>query len=196
MPFRFVALTLNLLVFCTIADHVPVLRLSLTTENTFTVGYWPSISGLFFHIFLLIAGVLAFNFFPSPLKVHLPLYQWSFRTLLSYFLAIAGVFALHFLRLKIFTSVAVCRTLVMCGWLKRISSWAISGNSCQIIKRYPCSLSVDNQLLFILICSSVPDPDPHVFGPPGSGSTSQRYGSGSFSHHAKIVRKTLITSIL
>jgi hypothetical protein len=40
-----------------------------------------------------------------------------------------------------------------------------------------------------------PDPpDPHVFGPPGSGSTSQRYGSGSgpFYHHAKIVRKTLI----
>jgi hypothetical protein len=37
---------------------------------------------------------------------------------------------------------------------------------------------------------SVPDPDPpdpHVFGPPGSGSTSQRYGSGSgsFYHHAK-----------
>ena len=27
-----------------------------------------------------------------------------------------------------------------------------------------------------------PDPpDPHVFGPPGSGSTSQRYGSGSGS---------------
>jgi hypothetical protein len=23
------------------------------------------------------------------------------------------------------------------------------------------------------------DPDPHVFGPPGSGSTSHRYGSGS-----------------
>jgi hypothetical protein len=51
----------------------------------------------------------------------------------------------------------------------------------------------------------VPDPDPdppdpHVFGPPGSGSTSQRYGSGSgsgsFYHHAKIVRKTLIPSIL
>jgi hypothetical protein len=32
---------------------------------------------------------------------------------------------------------------------------------------------------------SVVDPDPHVFGPPGSGSTSQRYGSGfgSFYHH-------------
>ncbi len=40
------------------------------------------------------------------------------------------------------------------------------------------------------------DPDPHVFGPPGSGSgsTSHRYGSGSFYHHAKIVRKTLIPS--
>ncbi len=45
-----------------------------------------------------------------------------------------------------------------------------------------------------------PDPDPHVFGPPGSGSTSPRYGSGygsgSFYHHAKIVRKTLIPTIL
>jgi hypothetical protein len=43
--------------------------------------------------------------------------------------------------------------------------------------------------------SSVADPDPpdpHVFGPSGSGSTSQRYGSGSFYHYAKIVRKTLI----
>jgi hypothetical protein len=39
-----------------------------------------------------------------------------------------------------------------------------------------------------------PNPDPldrHVFGLPGSGSTSQRYGSGSgsFYHHAKIVKK-------
>ncbi len=39
-----------------------------------------------------------------------------------------------------------------------------------------------------------------VFGPPGSGSgsTSQRNGSGSgsFYHQAKIVRKTLISTIL
>jgi hypothetical protein len=28
------------------------------------------------------------------------------------------------------------------------------------------------------------------------GSTSQRYGSGSFYYHAKIVRKTLIPSVL
>ncbi len=39
--------------------------------------------------------------------------------------------------------------------------------------------------------SSVVDPDPYVFGLPGSGSVSQRYGSGSvsFYHQAKIVRK-------
>jgi hypothetical protein len=59
----------------------------------------------------------------------------------------------------------------------------------------------------VTVTGSVPDldpdpPDPHVFGPPGSGSTIQRYGSGSgsgpgsFYHHAKIGRKTLIPSIL
>ncbi len=45
-----------------------------------------------------------------------------------------------------------------------------------------------------LAYTSVADPDPHVFGPPVSGSTSLRYGS--FYHHAKIVRKTLIPTIL
>ncbi len=53
----------------------------------------------------------------------------------------------------------------------------------------------------LIVSGSVVDPDPdppdpHVFGPPGSGSTSQRYGSGSFYHPAKIVRKTLIPTIL
>jgi hypothetical protein len=48
--------------------------------------------------------------------------------------------------------------------------------------------------------SSVADPDPsdpYVFGPPGSGSARQRYGSGSgsFYHQAKIVRKTLIPTV-
>jgi hypothetical protein len=33
-------------------------------------------------------------------------------------------------------------------------------------------------------------PDPYVFGPHGSGSISQRYGSGSSYYQAKIVRKT------
>jgi hypothetical protein len=39
-----------------------------------------------------------------------------------------------------------------------------------------------------------PDPeDPDVLGPPESGS--QRYGSGSFYHQEKIVRKTLIPTV-
>jgi hypothetical protein len=57
----------------------------------------------------------------------------------------------------------------------------------------------------VLLSVADPDtPDPRVFGPRGSGSTSLRYGSGSgscsgsrsFYHHAKIVRKTLIPPIL
>ncbi len=41
-----------------------------------------------------------------------------------------------------------------------------------------------------------PDPpDPHVFGPPGSGFISQRYGSGSFDHKANIARKALISTV-
>ncbi len=48
---------------------------------------------------------------------------------------------------------------------------------------------------FVEIDGSVPDPDPpdpNVFGPPGSGSTIQMYGSGSgsFYHEAKKVKKT------
>jgi hypothetical protein len=57
-------------------------------------------------------------------------------------------------------------------------------------QHFPCCPSY----LFIL-CSSVADPDPnqdpdpYVFGPPGSGfgSIIQRYASGSFYHQAKIV---------
>ncbi len=44
-----------------------------------------------------------------------------------------------------------------------------------------------------------PDPpDPHVLGHPGSGSISQRYGSGSgsFYYEAKKVRKTWISTVL
>ncbi len=41
-------------------------------------------------------------------------------------------------------------------------------------------------------------PDLYAFGPPRSGSVSQRYGSGSgsFYHQAKIVWKTLIPTVL
>jgi hypothetical protein len=52
----------------------------------------------------------------------------------------------------------------------------------------------------ILVIASVVDPDPYVFGPPGSasGSVSHKYGSGSgsFHHEAKIVRKALISTVL
>ncbi len=46
--------------------------------------------------------------------------------------------------------------------------------------------------------SSVADPDPQIFGPPGSGSVSvgERYASGSFYHQTKILRKTLIPTVL
>jgi hypothetical protein len=50
--------------------------------------------------------------------------------------------------------------------------------------------SGSESLLVPYALGSVADPDPpepHVFGPPGSGS---------FYHHAKIVRKTLIPTIL
>jgi hypothetical protein len=61
-------------------------------------------------------------------------------------------------------------------------------------------LSVDVDPAVVLTSVADPDPpDPHVFGPIGSGTTSQRNGSGScsgsgsgsFHHHAKIVRKIL-----
>jgi hypothetical protein len=55
------------------------------------------------------------------------------------------------------------------------------------------------------VADPAPDPnpdqsDPYVFGPPRSASISKRYGSGSgsgsFYHQAKIVRKTLIHTVL
>jgi hypothetical protein len=53
-----------------------------------------------------------------------------------------------------------------------------------------CYETVVSSLFFLLVNLSVADPapyNPYVFGPPGSGSVSQRYGSGSFYHQAKIV---------
>ncbi len=58
--------------------------------------------------------------------------------------------------------------------------------------RLPSLLASSDQAVSQVLPSSVPDP--HVFGPPGSGSISQR--SGSFYHQAKIVRKTLISTVL
>jgi hypothetical protein len=53
-----------------------------------------------------------------------------------------------------------------------------------------CNIEYNLKIL-ALNYTSVADPDPHVFGPSESIS-----GSGSFYHHAKIVRKTLIPTIL
>ncbi len=55
-----------------------------------------------------------------------------------------------------------------------------------------CNVYVSNVPASVAVPDPNPDlhpPDPHVFGPLGSGS-------GSFYHHAKIVRKTLIPTIL
>jgi hypothetical protein len=38
--------------------------------------------------------------------------------------------------------------------------------------------------------------DPDVLGPPGSGSVSKMFGSGTFYHQLKIERKTLIPTVL
>ncbi len=43
-------------------------------------------------------------------------------------------------------------------------------------------------ILLYLFSDWDPDPeDPHVFGPPGSGSFSQSYGSGSFPFLIKVL---------
>ncbi len=50
----------------------------------------------------------------------------------------------------------------------------------------------------MFVFTGVADPDAYVIGPPGSGagSISTRYGSGSFYNQAKIVRKTLVPTVL
>ncbi len=62
----------------------------------------------------------------------------------------------------------------------------------------PCEQTFSHlKLLMRINQGSGPDPqDPEVLGPPGFGSVSQRYGSGSFHHQAKIVRKTAISTVL
>ncbi len=61
-----------------------------------------------------------------------------------------------------------------------------------------CSAVIITLILLVLIrvADLDPNPDPHFFGPPGSGfgSIIQMYGSGfgSFYHQAKIARNTFI----
>jgi hypothetical protein len=51
--------------------------------------------------------------------------------------------------------------------------------------KYSEIININNYLPFLSLITSVADPDPYVFGPPGS-----------FYHEAKIVRKRLIPTVL
>ncbi len=84
--------------------------------------------------------------------------------------------------------------------LKPFHFFLIEVSPCSFYHTNTCQYNFDCLKIFFLI-TSVPDPDPSdpfVFGSPrsGSGSISQRYVSGSFYHQAKIVRKTLIPTVL
>ncbi len=60
-------------------------------------------------------------------------------------------------------------------------------------------LATQREVRMPSLSDSVPDPDPpdpHAFGSLGSGSINQIYGSGSLYYHAKLVRKTLIPTVL
>ncbi len=60
-----------------------------------------------------------------------------------------------------------------------------------------CEEILSFEVLDDIFCGSVADPDPYVFGPPGSRSISTMYGSGSGSfYQAKTVRKALIPTVL
>ncbi len=63
-----------------------------------------------------------------------------------------------------------------------------------ILKKYCFRLEKSSKIVF----GSVGYPDPDVSEPPGSGneSFSMRYGSESFYHEAKIVRKTFTPPVL
>ncbi len=75
---------------------------------------------------------------------------------------------------------------------------------CNRHKQVSCTFPLPNLSFFLifLLCNSLSvsfaDPDPYVVGPPGPGSISMRYGSGSGTlyHQAKTVRKTLIPDVL
>ncbi len=69
-----------------------------------------------------------------------------------------------------------------------------------LIKIIYVLLYINNRYIYSYSINHVVDPDPYVFGPPGSasGSVCHKYvsGSGPFHHQAKIVRKSLISTVL
>ncbi len=91
--------------------------------------------------------------------------------------------------------------LLYIGWRNRFQSslkvWKIPAFSQERIRQ---GFKTRKNINFCVEKTSVADPDPYVFGPPGFGSASTRYGSGSesgyFNHLAKLVIKTLLSPIL
>ena len=91
-------------------------------------------------------------------------------------------------------------------WLHKNNTWwVIFQGQAIFLSFFPLILSeaILSLIRIFSVYIGVADPDssdPYVFGPPGSGSgpINQRYGSGSgsFYHQAKIVRKTLIPTVL
>ncbi len=84
----------------------------------------------------------------------------------------------------------------LCLWirLKRVDSLSDSFPQLFVLKT-GCGQNPSNKHISTVVHSV---PDPHVFGPPGSGSISQRCVSGSFYHPSivkKIVRTTLILTV-
>ncbi len=71
----------------------------------------------------------------------------------------------------------------LCLFLLAMVTSLIVGVSSSSSSSSSCNNDWVNYKYLLLLGGSVGDPDPHVFGPPGSGtgSISQRYGSGSRS---------------
>ncbi len=78
------------------------------------------------------------------------------------------------------------------GWTDSKSHMYSNSNSCQ---KYECIHMYLTQYFLVPFFTSVgeTDPDPHVFGPPGTGSVSQRFGSGSFPFFIKVLSRRLKT---
>jgi hypothetical protein len=83
-----------------------------------------------------------------------------------------------------------CHHTIASWFLLFISIFSVSKREAKILL---VGYKVQN---FTYVTRSVADldPDQYVLGPPGSASA--RYGSGSFYHKEKIIRKTLIPTVL
>jgi hypothetical protein len=102
------------------------------------------------------------------------------------------------------TSVVALTHIASFRWRSELQKHSAAEHGLKILEMKTCSLChkeiVARRLNEHVKQAVLGIRDPHVFGPPGSGSGSgsinQRYGSGSFYHQAIIVRKTLIPAVL